>query len=64
LTIIENRLEQQELSSGASRNAGSEWGGTDGSPNKSALIYGWYGFGLVPGFAYTAPYEDITLKAA
>ena len=22
------------------------------------------GFGLIPGFAYTAPYEDITLKAA
>ena len=20
------------------------------------------GFGLIPGFAYTAPYEDITLK--
>ena len=22
------------------------------------------GFGLIPGFAYTAPYEDITLKQA
>jgi peptide/nickel transport system substrate-binding protein len=22
------------------------------------------GFGLIPGFAYTAPYEDITIKAA
>jgi peptide/nickel transport system substrate-binding protein len=25
---------------------------------------GQSGFGLMPGFAYTAPYEDITIKAA
>jgi peptide/nickel transport system substrate-binding protein len=22
------------------------------------------GFGLIPGFAYTAPYEDITIKGS
>ena len=42
-SLIENRLEQQEPSSGSSRNAGSEWGGIDGSPNKSTVIYGRYG---------------------
>ena len=25
---------------------------------------GQSGFGLMPGYAYTAPYEDITLKGA
>ena len=25
---------------------------------------GEFGFGLIPGFAYTAPFEDITIKSS
>jgi hypothetical protein len=43
LTVIENRLEQQELSAALRAMLVFELGGTDVNPNKSAVIYGWYG---------------------
>ena len=43
---IENRLEQQEPSSGSSRNAGSEWGGTGG--NRTTNGSSWHAKGGRP----------------